>query len=442
MLELGELGRAGRPTVRVQLSRADLPMENPDWWDVSAYLRGPLTISRGRQQELGIMQCGTATLVLDNRSRIFDPGVSGRMPMQRVRISALISEDDLPVAERMFGTVGDLGDGYWAQFTGFVESWEPDTYDQGARDAVVYVRAVDGFEPLARMTLNQSFDEQTSAERVSDVLEACGWGTGESWVVGSALNGQVGSMVVGPVGDRALSHGITVVPAQTLEQEVALQHLLAVAEAEGGSFFFSKAGLATFHNRHRLLSEAGRKPMAIFGPYRTPEDEAPAYPYTNLQYGLGCEWIYNEVRTRAIDGQEQVSTDSGSILRYFRRTLQKSNLLLTNDIDARAMADWLLYLYHEPRIRFDEMVFEGAIPAGTFEALLALDIGDLVEVRLVPPGEGDPLAQHSVIQGISHRITEVDWQVTWRLAPQAGGLMSEFWLVGVSELGSDTVLAW
>jgi hypothetical protein len=437
----GDDGRAGRPEVRVEISRGRAPMESPDWEDVSAYLRETITIDRGRQKELGLVQCGTAQLTLDNRERRFEPGVTGRMPMQRIRISARLSEDDLPLPQRQFGAEGDIGGGWWALFSGYVESWEPEAFVDGSRDALVHVRCIDGFEPLARVMLNESFEQQLTGERIDAVLTACGWTVGEAWVVGSETNGVVGSMVLGPVNDRLLADGTSEVQAQELEQVPALQHIQQVADAEGGWFFISKLGLATFYDRHRLLSEAGRAPRCIWGTYRLGTETAPVYPYSGLLYSLGCEWIYNEVRLQAIDGEEQVQSDTDSIRHYFRRTLIKTDLPLARDVDVEAMARFLLNRYREPVLRFDELSWEGAIPATACEALLALDMGDLVQVRQVHPAGGAIVAQDSVIQGVQYRIDESRWRVTMQLSP-LGGPVSGYWIVGSSRLGIETVPAW
>ena len=244
-----------RPTIRVEIAFTTDPTETPTWVDVSTYVRAPLRINRGRQQELDQIQCGTADLILDNRALAFDPQYDlspywGYVkPMRRIRIAATLGD---PLSE-VVGGVGDAGNGWWALFTGYVEAWDPDTYVDGGRDSVVSVRCVDGFEPLARTMINTAFGQQLSGMRINATLSLANWTVGASWVVGSSVNSVVGTMMVGPVADRAIADGISTIVAQNIEQVSALQHIQDIAHAEGGWFFMSKPGIATFYDRHRLL---------------------------------------------------------------------------------------------------------------------------------------------------------------------------------------------
>ena len=59
------------------------PGTAPLWVDVTTKVRS-FSVSRGRENELGEVDAGTATIVLDNRTRTFDPVVStGIRPMNR-----------------------------------------------------------------------------------------------------------------------------------------------------------------------------------------------------------------------------------------------------------------------------------------------------------------------------------------------------------------------
>ncbi len=419
-----------RPTLKVEVAFDTKPTEAATWTDVTEYLRGPLTITRGRQKELDQIQCGSAELVLDNRDRRFDPYYDlgpyyGKLlPMRRVRISATAPD----------------GETYWPVFTGYVESWTPETYVDSSRDSVVHVQLVDGFEPLARAMLNGAYAQQTSGARISKVLDDANWTTGISWVVGSSVNGRVGSMIVGPVGDRAISDGVSVIVAQELEGVAALQHCLDIASAEGGWFFVDKAGVVTFYDRHRLLKHPFRDARFEFGSY----DALDGLDYSSIVYSYGSEWIYNEVSAQTIDGDTQRVIDESSKLKYFRRTLEESNLPLVDDGEALSRARFLLDRYKEPQIRFDELGFQGAMPDDVWSALLSLELGDMILVRHLPPtnapGDYGYWSQESVVQGISHDITETDWRVIMWLAPNHSG---DYWIVGESKVGAaDMRPAW
>jgi hypothetical protein len=74
-------------------SSATTPLAATSWTDVSAYLRGEPSWNHGRQFELDRIEAGTATLLLDNVDRRFEPNYSGSAyypnvkPMKRIRLS-------------------------------------------------------------------------------------------------------------------------------------------------------------------------------------------------------------------------------------------------------------------------------------------------------------------------------------------------------------------
>ena len=388
------------------------------------------------------MQCGTADLVLDNRALAFDPQYDlspywGYVkPMRRIRIAATVGD---PLSE-VFGGVGDAGNGWWALFTGYVESWDPETFVDGGRDSVVNVRCVDGFEPLARTMLNTTFAQQLSGARIDAALALANWTVGSSWVVGSDVNAVIGTMMVGPVADRAIADGLSLIVAQDIEQVSALQHIQDIAHAEGGWFFMSKPGIATFYDRHRLLKNPFLHSAISFGSYYNLlgylDD---GLPYTRVKASYGSEWIYNQVIMQTIEGAAQEVEDVDSRTAYLRRTLQQTNLPLVSDDEALSRARFMLDRYKDPQIRFDSLEFEGAVPYETWEAILALDLGDMVRIKHQPPGGYRYWSQESVLQGVTHDITEGNWKVSYWLAPHHSG---DFWIVGDdwhSQVGSDAM---
>ncbi len=105
------------------------------WHDISDYLRAAQT-DRGRRTELSAFSPGTATFVLDNRTRVFDvsntagPLYSHLKPMRRIRLTITAGATTA------------------ALFTGYVLGWPIDY--PGQLDSRVTVRAVDGFDRLER----------------------------------------------------------------------------------------------------------------------------------------------------------------------------------------------------------------------------------------------------------------------------------------------------
>lgn len=102
------------PTIAVAIAFTTNPASTPSWTDVTTYVAG-FTYNRGRSHELENVQAGTASVMLDNRDRRFDPTYASSpyspnvRPMRRLRIQAVWS-----------AVTYDL-------FHGYIEAW-PLTY--------------------------------------------------------------------------------------------------------------------------------------------------------------------------------------------------------------------------------------------------------------------------------------------------------------------------
>ncbi len=126
----------GYPTTQIYIAFNDGPyVASPTWTEITSYVR-EINIQRGRNDELSNFESGNATLVLDNRSRIFDPFyTSGTyygklLPRRQIKIEATISSVVYPV------------------FRGFVEGWPVSITDAGF-DTTVTVQCFDALGLLA-----------------------------------------------------------------------------------------------------------------------------------------------------------------------------------------------------------------------------------------------------------------------------------------------------
>ena len=126
----------GFPVAKVYIAFNDGPyVASPTWTDVTSYVR-QINIQRGRTDELSDFESGNATVVLDNRSRIFDPFYTAGtyygklLPRRQIKIEAYKPTDPYPV------------------FRGFVEGW-PVTITDAGFDATVTVQCFDALGLLA-----------------------------------------------------------------------------------------------------------------------------------------------------------------------------------------------------------------------------------------------------------------------------------------------------
>ena len=116
----------------------------PAWTDVSSYVRAA-NWTKGRSNELDTFSAATATVVLDNRTRRFDPLYSsgayyGNLkPMVPIRIRAYHNST------------------YYDRFYGYVEGF-PQQYDRGNTDATCTITATDAFKVLQNITLPSAYE--------------------------------------------------------------------------------------------------------------------------------------------------------------------------------------------------------------------------------------------------------------------------------------------
>ena len=139
------------PSLKVEIAfESDPYAATPVWTDVTVYVRGEVSIKRGRNVELGSNEAGTAAFVLENLDGRFDPlnTVSPYapyvLPYRQVRIT------------------GSDGTTVYPIFRGFVERF-PQTWAQGGNYGTVNVTAVDGFKTALAFTYGPRYADLVTA---------------------------------------------------------------------------------------------------------------------------------------------------------------------------------------------------------------------------------------------------------------------------------------
>lgn len=119
------------PTFLIRYTTDDASDTTPSWTTVDNANVRSWSTSRGRESELGRVEAGTAEIVLNNRTRLFDPQVvTGLRPMNRWWIQLVHNAVTYDV------------------FYGYAESYDQQWPATG-KDAVTVVRLVDEFKVLA-----------------------------------------------------------------------------------------------------------------------------------------------------------------------------------------------------------------------------------------------------------------------------------------------------
>lgn len=330
-----------------------------DFVDISDYLVGVST-NRGKNNELDKYVSGSVSIRLRNETRVFDPKfasgpfVNDLVPRRRVRVLA----DSVPV------------------FTGRVTDWNLSYSPSGESEAELL--ASDAFTLLATQTLTAgtAVAEQTGAriERVLD-MPSVDW----------------------PADDRDIDAGLAEVGLQVFDgTENALQYLQEVELSEGGgNLFISKEGYLAFVDRS--VSPATSEAIVF-------ADDGTGIPFFGAEVEYGSENLYNEITVTSPAGTA-IATDALSQTNFGISSLSVDSLLSTQ-LQVDSLADFLLKRYKNPEYRFRSISVNLDSLSSTQRAtMLAMELGDVGEIKFTPNGIGPGLEVYNLITRIEHRAS-------------------------------------
>jgi hypothetical protein len=297
---------AALPTILVRIAFATDPLaSSPTWTDVTSYIRG-FSIRRGRTDELGRMETGQATIILDNRDRRFDPThTSGPyypnvLPMRKVNIRATWNS-----------VTYDL-------YTGFIERWPIDW--PAGQDSTIAAQAVDGFMFFGNTLLTYSIGADNAGTAINAMVAATGW----------------------PIVDRSINGGASTLQAWSMTSANVLQQFQLLADSENGFLWMGGDGKIYFRERsYRLTASVSTTSQATFG-----DGGASELGYLELEPEYDTTYLYNDVHVARVGGTEQIATDTASQAKYTKRSLPKSGLLIGTDNEANDAANYLLERDH------------------------------------------------------------------------------------------------
>lgn len=390
------------PQITVEIAFTNNPINASPinfFTDITDYVIAIPSIRRGRQSPFTGIEAGTAVVVLDNRTRAFDPTyASGAfspyvLPGRRIRIRATWS-----------------GTNYYL-FDGFIDTWPP-AWEASNKNSTVTITCTDAFKFFNLATVSSSLPAEATHYALDTLLNLLGWPS--TW-----RNG---------IGNVAVSlQGQAFIKAITVTNKNALQHIQDLMDAESGLFFIDGQGRATFHNRHfRFLRSEATTSNGTFG-----DGGGSELPYQSLNPAYDDTQVWNDVHVTADAGTEQIASDSTSQTTYFKRTLTKTGLLYGDatpyggqapDNEAASMASWLLYNYKNPSLRFDRITLEGGYSDSLWPHMLGREISDRITVKRRPPPNGSStITKDCWIEAVEHRITDITgsylrWQTSWQLS--------------------------
>lgn len=356
--------------------------------DVTDYVTS-IGTNRGRPDQLQNFTAGTASIMLKNFDRRFDPtneaspywdattGKSGVTPRRKVTISS--GGDPL-----FAGRITDIDIGY-----------EPVPVNATTENSFVTITAADDFVLLANAYTEAAITptEEFSGDRVTAVLDL---------------------PEVDYPATRDIETGVAILGGGATYEIAAnsniLSYLNQVATAEQGYFYVSSDGTLTFTKR---ISAQFSNIAAEFS------DDGTGLPYRALSIVYGQEFLYNKVICSIVNGTEQIADDLVSQADYGISALNLSALLLSTDAQALTLAEDLLGKYANPEFRFDRIAsLYNSLTSGQRTTATSLDIGAVVQItRNFVTGSPTEVVKAYSIEGIRHSITANDHSVEFLLAP-------------------------
>ena len=222
------------PTPIVEIAFNDSPyVNNPTWTDVTTYVRS-INISRGRTDDFADFDTGTASVVLSNLSRLFDPFYTAGtyygqlLPRRQIRIRATSG-----------ATTYDI-------FRGFVTGW-PVTYTDAGKDSTVTLQCFDALGLLA----SEQVSEDNYQTAILSISPRAYWKCNETTET-TTLVDQIGGLNLAKVA------GLPFQPTQTLLQGCTGSAAAMIEYRTAGATVGTPTGLVfSFVGKPTVASDTG-----------------------------------------------------------------------------------------------------------------------------------------------------------------------------------------
>lgn len=349
---------------------------------------------RGRNRILANFEAGTATVTLNDPNGDFNPqNQSGPyygklLPLRKIRIWA-----DTPYqgdTVRIF------------LFSGYITSYDTSFFQGVNSTSTVTLQCIDGFRLLNNVSTGTApipgaVAGELSGNRIQHLLDFAGW----------------------PASMRAINPGNSTMMADPGGNRTILQAIQTVEQSEFGAFYISRQGEAKFLDRElvTLLADYTAR-------YYTDNSLPGTLSYVNLDFAYDDQLILNDVTvTRYNDGSipapvpQEIngSNNAGaqqSIETYFRKSGQRSDILVQTDQEANDQARTIVSGRKDAELRIDSMTVDITGETNEQNAVINLtsDIYSLVVITKTMPGNSN-IIKELFIQGVQHDITPTSWTI-------------------------------
>lgn len=338
-----------------------------------------ITINRGRSKDLESFFTGSCTVRLLNNERKYEntntssPYYPGIEPLIQINVDA--TTDGGSTYEDLFvGFVNDINLSYPDQSNSFADFVASDAFMKIANTEIV----------------NQALSSTDSGTMIENLLDSAD--------------------VKFSAGSRDIETGVSTMQSFSDISGNTLSILQQIEQSENGLLFMSKSGNLTFRSRHTTFPSSAE---AIFS------DDGSDIPYLSVDYLNDDNEIYNVINLTRNGGTTQSVEDTASQGKYLVRTLSRDQLFNNTDAEVLDAANFLLGKFSSALIRFDNLVVDlKEATTSNQNAIMAREVGDIVQVELTPPGTGSPsqLSSLEIIDTISYSITPDIFTCTYALS--------------------------
>lgn len=345
--------------VKSQLDNTEYPLSGTVFYDVTNRVRS-VVVRRGKNRQLDTFDAGLVNIVFNNLDRTFDPEYpdspfAGQIiPRRAVRISS---------ANQVI-------------FTGTVDDWNLSYSVDGYSEAAA--ACSDAFSLLNNQVIAAgTATPQLPGERITYVLDQ--------------------ATVDWPDDKRSIETGTIGLGADVITADTnALQYLRSVASSESGQVFIGKEGDFVFSDRNL----AAEDDYVIFS------DDETGIGYQDLKVVYGSELLYNEISLTNFEDVTATAVDVASVAEYGVLTLAQDGLLVNETGDLVNLAVLLAKKYSNPEYRFESLsvILDKYSPEDQAR-LLALEIGDVVQIKFTPNNIPPAIEKFNEVIRIDHDIT-------------------------------------
>ena len=357
---------------------------NAAWTDVPTADLRSIDIYRGRTRSDQRIDAGQLITTLDNRSGDYDPdNLSG--PWVSGGVTALRADLRCRVLATWSGVTYTL-------YIGYLETTKLDA----GFDATATMTFVDGIMVLGRylapVLKTASYSGETTSTRVGRMLTYAGW-TGSRSLTGS-------------VQLAATTQGTTNAPQSIMD------FIYQCEDAEAGSFYISRTGVATFIN---LTNKFSRPTQLTFDDQQT----ANTVEYDEIDTNPG---IFNFINSALVNFKpknlkttQALYRNVPSISKYGLKIKQFDTEILTLGT-ANKLAQYYATYTKAPKTWCASVGFNALALGALYPDFLETEIQDLCIVKRKTV-DGRNLTFNLTIEGYRHTITSSSWRTTYYTSP-------------------------